>query len=500
MEDRIYKNNLEQFLKETADDFRMVPSRKVWHSIYNNMHPDRKWPSMAICLLILTAWMYIGVSGNNSISIAARRAVANNLSEMVISQPNKPTKETQPTNSTPAFFTPSLLDIPSPINTLKDLVNDESKYRASLTDISLVNKTAEKKLLIAVETESNSGVNEKADIFSRAPKMKLNLHVGSANDNEPLALNAKNTNGITPSSEEAIMKIVAGITKDGTVPADDKKTIRKEIKSIPNMNDVAADKDREWKENDIFKNKPAFNKFTQNTSVSYYIAPAVGYRSLSKIREGNLEALNFQRGITANTVTAYNENIVDDRALNLEAGLGLLYKLSDKFLVKSGIQFNYTNYISHATGTGHPTETYIAVRDPYNASRPSEYLSKDGSDRLNRTTAQVSVPIGFDYKIAGNAKLKWYVGSSLQPTYVLSGSAYVLSADSKNYIAEKSLLRSWNLNSSIETFLSLKPSSGVTFNLGPQLRYQILSTYKKDYNYSEKLYNLGVKIGLTTHL
>ena len=55
----------------------------------------------------------------------------------------------------------------------------------------------------------------------------------------------------------------------------------------------------------------------------------------------------------------------------------------------------------------------------------------------------------------------------------------------------------WNINAGIETFLSYKLNNGIIINAGPQLRYQLLSTYDKNYSYDEKLYNLGVKMGIT---
>ena len=54
------------------------------------------------------------------------------------------------------------------------------------------------------------------------------------------------------------------------------------------------------------------------------------------------------------------------------------------------------------------------------------------------------------------------------------------------------------MNAAVETFVSFRSASGVTLSLGPQFRYQLLSTYKKEYNYTEKLYNVGVKIGIAT--
>jgi len=106
--------------------------------------------------------------------------------------------------------------------------------------------------------------------------------------------------------------------------------------------------------------------------------------------------------------------------------------------------------------------------------------------------------LGADFKIAGNAKLNWYAGGTIQPTYVIGGNAFVLSSDEKYYISENALLRKMNLNTAIETFISFKSTNGVLLNVGPQFRYQLFSTYKNQYGYTEKIYNVGIKIGVTT--
>jgi hypothetical protein len=88
MEDNNNKYDFEQFLRNSVDDFKMIPSRKIWYGIYNNMHPDRKWPSIAVCLVILSAIMFVGVANNNAISNATRRnttenLLANNIAEAI---------------------------------------------------------------------------------------------------------------------------------------------------------------------------------------------------------------------------------------------------------------------------------------------------------------------------------------------------------------------------------------------------------------------------------
>jgi hypothetical protein len=71
----------------------------------------------------------------------------------------------------------------------------------------------------------------------------------------------------------------------------------------------------------------------------------------------------------------------------------------------------------------------------------------------------------------------------------------MISDDRKNYVADPALLRRWNLNSGVETYIHYK-MNGFTLQAGPQFRYQLLSTYSSQYTINENLYNLGLKIGI----
>ena len=137
---------------------------------------------------------------------------------------------------------------------------------------------------------------------------------------------------------------------------------------------------------------------------------------------------------------------------------------------------------------------------PVLSSRPTTLANTEGvyNKKLNNNTYQISLPVGADIKLAGNNNLKWFAGATIQPTYIAGGNAYFVSSDLKNYVTDNSLMRKWNLNAGIETFISYNTKSGITLNAGPQLRYQLLSTYSKEYSYSEKLYNFGLKIGIIT--
>lgn len=486
MEDNNYRDDFEFFLKESAEEYRMVPSRKTWYSIYNNLHPDRKWPSMAVCLLILSAVLYIGISNNNSISSAAKKAASENFSAAIkentkdkntTSKTNYHTTSAKQTLSKKTTFLNMPTDLPAIANSGIDFNNEGSLKSTSAVDnndlgiIISNNNTAIVENVIVENTDASAKI-ENAQILTTKAKTTATISTFNADNDVDFAINA--TIEVNSADKKLNTKLL---------PVEN-NALRTALLNV----------ERSWKEDYAFRNKPAINKFKQNASLSYYITPSLGYRSFVKKGEKQYtgSSLVVARGNNDDAL------LVDDAALNLEAGAVVQYKVSKNIKLKAGLQANYTNYVSHVTALGHPSQTYLSLANRGNVARSSSYTTKAGNDRINKTTVQVSLPVGADVKIAGKRNLRWYAGATIQPTYVISGSSFVLSADEKYYISETPLLRKMNLNSAIETYLSFKSSNGVTLSVGPQFRYQLLSTYKNDYNYLEKAYNIGVKVGIAT--
>jgi hypothetical protein len=81
----------------------------------------------------------------------------------------------------------------------------------------------------------------------------------------------------------------------------------------------------------------------------------------------------------------------------------------------------------------------------------------------------------------------------------LNRDAYVVSANFKTYEEQPNVMRNFNLNTSFEAFMSYN-LGGLTLQAGPQVRYQLLSTYKSDFHLNEKLIDFGFKIGVTKRL
>ena len=479
MEENNYRDEFELFLKESADEFKMVPSRRVWYSLYNNLHPDKKWPSMAVCLFILTAVLYIGIANNNSLSDAAKRASSQNFSyssneKNIDNNITFSAKDytTQKTTYSPKF---SLVKTSEDVDLVSN-VNDQNVTIDAIPGAKELDGST-----LNIPEQSSPTVNSTSVIQSEINNVLKNISdkkkVTRAFVSEELSEKASIINTVE-TGEFNNNKPVLEIT------ANELAVQKAELLNI----------EKSWKEDYAFRNKPAINLFKKNASLSYYVTPSLGYRILSKLNQSKVSTASFAAARSNNDETVYLNNA----ALNLEVGAILQYNISKSLRLKAGVQANYTNYISKVTALGHPLQTSVTLNNNSNNIRSSNFSAKAGKDRINKTTVQVSLPLGADIKIAGNEKIGWYAGGTFQPTYVLGGSAYIFSEDEKYYISDNNLLRKFNLNTSIESFISFKAANGIVLNVGPQFRYQLLSTYKKAYGYKENLYNVGVKVGVTT--
>lgn len=489
MEDKNYRDDFELFLKESTDEFRMVPSRKIWYSIYNNMHPAKRWPSMAVCLLILTAVLYLGIENNNSLSNAARKNISENITT------NLREKKSDKNIS----FLPFI-----PGGNLSN-IKPQNLFHSPTVPITFeeteTSSTSSQNTLSGVFT---SGENHLTNIITNANNKVLNdLNNTKSNLSSNNKLKVAGINSSTAEAEIAKMETSLSQQKEtNQIMQDESVTSNKETAEIKNEKDKILKNlllitEKSWKEDYAFRNKPAINKLKENSSLSYYVTPSLGYRNLSKRTQDKI-ATTTSNNYTSRNILAGNGQLDDDAALSLELGASFQYKVSKNVRIKTGVQANYTNYTSNATSLGHPSQVALAVNNYSAEYGVSSYSSTPGNIKLNKTTMQLAIPVGADVKVAGTGNLKLYVGATLQPTYLLKGSAYVLSSDAEYYANEPGLLRKLNLNSAIETFISFKSSKGVTMSVGPQFRYQLFSTYKKEYNYSEKLYNIGLKLGIST--
>ncbi|HTM94018.1 MAG TPA: hypothetical protein VL095_16465 [Flavisolibacter sp.] len=222
--------------------------------------------------------------------------------------------------------------------------------------------------------------------------------------------------------------------------------------------------------------KPKAKKF----GWQIYLTPTVSYRKL-------------------------NDNHIEDivphkPAFGFELGVAAKYRVASNAKLRAGLQFNVNRYeiktfdsyaqvatirLSDRNGTDY-------VRSVTNYNNFSGYKS----NWLQNFYFQVSAPVGVELKLRGDDKVQLGIASTIQPTYLLGDKAYVISTDYKNYTEMPNLVRRWNINTNFETFVAYS-TGHLNWQVGPQVRYQILSSYLKKYPVKENLFDFGLKVGLS---
>lgn len=229
---------------------------------------------------------------------------------------------------------------------------------------------------------------------------------------------------------------------------------------------------------------PTETRVKKPVQLLLYGAPAMSYRVLiadNKITLGNVDP---------------ETQVSHTAAIGWEAGVAALLPMSDRLRISLGAQVNYTRYTVSASQAG-PEISNVVLTTSTRMQRISTLRNTNtGLPRqLANETLQFSLPIGMEYRMAGTNRLSWNLAGTLQPTYLLGATGYMVSTDYRNYFKAPDLLRRLNINTSLETFVRFQAGK-FDLQAGPQLRYQLLSNSTGIYPIREHLVDYGFKLGI----
>jgi hypothetical protein len=530
----LYTDDFEKMLKDKSDEFRMYPSKRVWHSIYNDLHPSRKWPSVAMSMLLVISLLLIGylnTSDNISNKIFARnesvqsgndhrsagnsknkKHVALNPDEAIYNVPddaNDNTSASSTDNTVSSLTNTNTVAITENNNSVTDNTNNASPGNLLTDDQSNnISATTTKATVIAdnnIVAKMDNYINSN-QLLTDVMSMNKNKKAKQGNAGKDIVTEDLVNANTRESNKDLINKPGNTNSSNSSIVKDDKHTVAKNEKTPVKATNTTLTKvypndEKSWIEDYAFHNKSSRKKWKDHTDMEFYFTPGIQYRKLGS-------NTNFEPSVvTSLTATPppsndVNKSVRQKPSMGLEAGFGISYAFAKNLKFKAGLQLNYTSYAVTASETNHPVLTTLLLND---LNTGYSYLSPRSTTLTNipnlnsvtlyNQTYQVSVPIGIAVKIAGKNKLSWYAGATVQPTFVMGAKNHLPSSDYQNYVEDPSLLRKWNLNTAFETYINYK-MGGYSLQVGPQFRYQTLSTYSKKYTISEKLYNMGLKIGL----
>ena len=455
MERKFYPENFERFLKGHADQFKMSPSKKVWHGIYNDLHPGRRWPSIAMTMVFIFTLVIVGHlnTNNGNIKLLDQSAV-NNLISTIPAKTSQTVKKHDNNASNRHGFTQNIS------TTNSNAPVDDTPLLSAITDIQPAPNTTtafsknETKLNIALENRNEKISIEKIENGIAKVESEITKIAEADQVDEQTAIDGLNNN----QKEESVNTA----TPTNAVSSPDQMT-----SNLPSLTNAVANI------------KP---KKHNTVNWVYYITPSLSYRNFSDER--------------------INNAVFHKARVGYEAGTAMSFNIYKKLQFTTGIQINFSGYKITANNT-HPIVATLMLNsetagqyDTYYTM--STYGNKTGSEltTLKNYSLQASLPIGLQYVFAANDNVQFGAAAAFQPSIVIASKAYLLSSDKRNYLMASDLLRNINMSTNFSTYVSFA-SNTFNWQIGPQIRYQLLSTYSNRYPVKEHLVNYGIRLGIS---
>jgi hypothetical protein len=458
MDQNFYTNEFEQFLQEKAEQHKMYPSENVWRSVYRTLHTRKKGFIAAGALLLLSSLYFITQPANEQ--------GAGGIKNSNIHTPRIDDNTKTPLNSLLFSQTGFSQDI-AEITNRKNERSAQKNIQPVIENDNLISSL--------IKPGTTKIATPGTNIFKQYKNIATGVFNSVINDNRVIA--------------------VAGFTSE-LAPVENKKVVINNIESKQVKNKPVEKRDAEisWLKNTVAKNISKTKSSKLN--LLFYFSPAISFRKL--------EGTNNKPGLTplANNNNNINNFVNQTPAIGIEGGSGIVYNASKMLNFKAGVQMNLSRYNIQAYRHRLERTSFVVnngfIRDTIAAYSSLRSLGNK-AEQIQNQYLQVSIPIGAEFKLLGNNNFQVNIAGTIQPSYLITYKAYLLTSDYNNYAMESSLIKRWNVSTSFETYFSYK-SGGVRWQVGPQVRYQLFSTFNKNYPVKEYLMEYGIKLGISKTL
>lgn len=457
------RDHIEQLIFEAASKHKMYASDKVWRNIMAQTQGTQTWKTLTlsavgvIVLLIVTTIIF-----------------------------NKPVDYSQ------IFETPTL----SHQVVDKQTQNFENQLSASaLTQSTLERLIQPQSKVLAVVTEPQK-IKPVIEVVKETPTV-LNETIDEIND-----VNAQIQAGslqLIPTANIVSAQSNVTSTVQNTTSIDIDEAVSSPSLSLlekPNAVDL-------YLQEFGFEAKPKTSNYGR-WGYQVFVTPSQGFRKLFDTKNTQLVTAVSNHVPAAVNVLAEVEDVVHHKsAPGTEVGVLITYAFNSKFKIRSGLQFNSRQYEIQAFSAGANVASINLVNDNgvdiVNKIAFFKNTNGDQPTELSNKQYQISLPIGIQYQLVSGKIFGLGIGASLQPTYTFNKEIYMLSSDYRYYVDGSSYIRRWNINSAAELNMTVN-FGNYQWILGPQIRYQHLPTYNKNYSIKEYLIDYGFKFAISKPL
>jgi len=542
-ESNFYSDDFEQLIRDKTEQYKMYPSERVWKGVHNSLHTRRRWFIGSMALLVTGILFFAGrelitpsahsvlvrkpASTAASIAEAPKPWLAAHIPHTALSayhsaNPSSPVRHSNTAeNNSEEGQDPEYKEISI---TLSHPVIDPSDLSGWLSRVQLPDHAPEIAVIAArtvggdgsrpAEDGLRTGVRPGAENVSGhestdASRVDASPGAGDLADADGLSarqvlesLSGRGGNTRMTGRLARNRSTGNGVAADGLLPDSVSRGNKASAAAIAE----AQDRQRiNWLHDYALNSLPVPSK-RGRTFFQLTLSPTVNYRSLNGI-DPAYEKWGPSNNFSGNPAQMINVS----PAFGFEFGGSILYRLTRNLSVKGGLQFNFARYkitafADSGSQQGTDYDSYfgmvqaMANQAPGTQQRGNAPVpSPVNKLTLNNDYYQLSAPIGFELRVLGNERLQFNLGATIQPSYLLGTSSYMLSQDYTKYSKEPAKYRKWNISGGLEAFLSYRVGN-IRWQVGPEFRYQFMSTYTSQSSFSENLKTYGLKIGLTKAL
>src|SRR5258708_4978238 len=475
-ESNFYSDDFEQLIREKTEQYKVYPYERVWKGVHNSLHTKRRWfiGSMSLLvtgILFLAGRELIAQSGHTtvlrkpapaaaSVTEAAKPYLVAHTPHSTLASLHSSNTSSSASHRTNAAENdpvqeqdPGYKDISI---TLSHPVIDASDLSGWLSQVQLPDHAPEITVIAARTTGADA---------ARMPEdgLKTAAKPGAETASEGLTargvLESLSANGAGPNRNARMNGRLAknrsdgsAVTGDGLLPDSVSTSGRASAAAIAEVHDRQR---VNWLHDYALNTLPPPDK-RGRTFFQLTLAPTINYKSFN----GTDPAFEkFSPGFSA---------ISHSSSFGFEFGGSMLYRLTRNLSVKGGLQFNFVRFQITAyaaqdpSGQGIILETYFghiadSMKRQANAGQQSNAPPSSPVTilTLNNDYYQLSAPIGFELRVLGNERLQFNLGATVQPSYLLGSTSYMLDQDYMKYSKQPNKYRKWNVSGGGEAFPSL---------------------------------------------
>lgn len=475
--------NFESFLSEQADRHRMYANDRVWRNILKSIHGNDRWPALTFASILTLAFMAVVLTisyPNKQLNLGENLEGQQHIAlEGFGGNPNNPSSPTpgpaQSGQDNPVMG-PALIATAKGNEPERHRMRQNFHNAENLGQLAPVVKESATSTLEAIESGSLAALPEipgqADDLVEPESAQMLTLVAGSG-------LSGQFTPSVLP---------MVGNPSNSLAPIENfplNNTVR---------NAMAVGPSHIWPQ----------HKKQSRWGIQLYATPSISYRYLLEDKKYVDDPSAINGPLAPYLTNSVNHFVKHKAKMGTEIGAAVLYRLTDNLRLKSGLQVNYRQYGIEAFATSSLQPAILALERDNGIDSVIRYTNISAQSgykqiELSSNFLQLALPIGFDIKLGQANRFGFYVSAAGQLTWQLARNSYIISADYKNYLKQPSLDRKFNINTSIEAFVSYD-AGGITWQAGPQIRYQLLPGSIKAYPVREHLVDYGLKVGIVKTL